>query len=194
MTDRYEEIRKALAMGPTPGEWYWTDAYPTQDGRKTWSLIGDGGFGILSCDGEENSPQSVNAAAADWIVACDPDTIQALLDECDALRGEVAEWKSVAVAQSTEIERLRAEVSELRAARIAYASEFPETKDGGPDTGNIHTNIRSLKARAERLAEVLSKILENEASDWKVAEEFGGYVLDDELREEARAALAKENE
>src|SRR5690606_17895298 len=56
---------------------------------------------------------------------------------------------------AAEIEALRAEVSELRAARIAYASEFPATKDGGPDTGNIHTNIRSLKARAERLAEAL---------------------------------------
>jgi hypothetical protein len=25
MTDRYEKIRKALEMGPTPGEWYWSD-------------------------------------------------------------------------------------------------------------------------------------------------------------------------
>lgn len=88
MTDRYENIRKALAMDPTPGEWYWTDAYPTQDGRKTWSLIGDGGFGILSCDGDENSPQSVNAAAAELIAACDPDTIRTLLAERDALRAE----------------------------------------------------------------------------------------------------------
>lgn len=83
--DRYERIRSALAMGPTPGEWYWSDAYPAQDGRKTWSLIGDGGFGILSCDGEENSPQSVNAAAAELIAACDPDTIQALIEERDQL-------------------------------------------------------------------------------------------------------------
>ena len=87
--DRYEKIRKALEMGPTPGEWYWSDAYPTQDGRKTWSLIGDGGFGILSCDGDENSPQSVNFAAAELIAACDPDTIRALLDERDALAAEV---------------------------------------------------------------------------------------------------------
>jgi hypothetical protein len=49
--------------------------------------------------------------------------------------------------------------------------------------------LERLRAEVERLAEVLSKILENEASDWKAAEEFGGYVLDDELREEARAAL-----
>lgn len=27
MTDRYENIRKALEMGPAPGEWYWSDAY-----------------------------------------------------------------------------------------------------------------------------------------------------------------------
>ena len=86
MTDRYENIRKALEMGPTPGEWYWSDAYPTQDGRKTWSLIGDGGFGILSCDGDENSPQSVNVTDAELIAACDPDTIRALLEERDALR------------------------------------------------------------------------------------------------------------
>lgn len=85
MTDRYEKIRRALAMEPTPGEWYWSDAYLTQDGRKTWSLIGDGGFGILSCDGDENSPQSVNAAAAELIAACDPDTIRELLAERDQL-------------------------------------------------------------------------------------------------------------
>ena len=97
--------RKALEMGPTPGEWYWSDAYPTQDGRKTWSLIGDGGFGILSCDGDENSPQSVNTAAADLIAACDPDTIRELLAERDALE--------------VEIERLRKE--------LAAAAEQPES-------------------------------------------------------------------
>jgi uncharacterized protein YwgA len=53
----------------------------------------------------------------------------------------------------------------------------------------LAAEIEALRAEVERLAEVLSKILENEASDWKAAEEFGGYVLDDELREEARAAL-----
>lgn len=55
-------------------------------------------------------------------------------------------------AQAAEIEALRAEVSGLRAARIAYANEFPATEDGDPDTGNIHANIRALKARAEQLA------------------------------------------
>ena len=84
--------------------------------------------------------------------------LAAQANEIEALRMEVAEWKGIAVAQSAEIERLRAEVPELRAARIAYASEFPEAKDGGPDTENIHANIRLLKARAERLAEALRLI------------------------------------
>ena len=65
-----------------------------------------------------------------------------------------------------------------------------------PDTLWSHHDAPELAAQAraerDRLREVLGRILENEASDWKAAEEFGGYVLDDELREEARAALAKE--
>src|SRR5690554_5477349 len=133
MTEHYEKIRRALEMGPTPGEWYWSDAYPTQDGRKTWSLIGDGGFGILSCDGEENSPLSVDVAAAELIAACDPDTIRELLEELD-----------------------------------------------------------SLKAESERLRKALGRILENDAPFQSVAAEYGGYVLDNDLRKEARAALEQE--
>ena len=110
MIDRYERIRKALEMGPTLGEWYWSDVYPTQDGRKTWSLLGDGGFGILSCDGEENSPQNVNAAAAELIAACDPDTIRELLDERDQLaadleatREDAERWRALREMDGGEI-------------------------------------------------------------------------------------------
>lgn len=53
----------------------------------------------------------------------------------------------------------RAEVSGLRAARMAYASEFPLNADGEPDVGNVHANIRALKARAERLAAALLNVL-----------------------------------
>lgn len=48
-----------------------------------------------------------------------------------------------------EVDALRRRVSELEAARIAYASEFPLTADGEPDVGNIHANIRKLKATAQ---------------------------------------------
>lgn len=53
------------------------------------------------------------------------------------------------------------------------------------------SEVEALRAEVDALRKALGRILENEASDWKAAEAFGGYVLDDELREEARAALAK---
>jgi hypothetical protein len=163
MTDRYEKIRKALEMEPTPGEWYWSDEYFTPDGRKTWSLLGDGGFGILSCDGEENSPQSVNAAAAELIAACDPDTIRELLDERDALRAEVerlksmtavtmgvgsgdgnlfvhGDYKSIKAVQAIVLERdaLREELAKAKASaaldQVKGGGFWPEIpKNGGPD-------------------------------------------------------------
>jgi len=49
--------------------------------------------------------------------------------------------------------------------------------------------IKALLEERDALRRALSRILENEASDYKAAEEFGGYVLDDELREEAREVL-----
>jgi hypothetical protein len=52
--------------------------------------------------------------------------------------------------------------------------------------------IRELLEERDALRRALVRILENEAPDWKFAEEFGGYVLDDDLREEAHAALAQE--
>ena len=47
------------------------------------------------------------------------------------------------------VEELKRRVSELEAARIAYASEFPFDGNGDYDVGNIHANIRSLKADLE---------------------------------------------
>ena len=119
MTDRYERIRRALAMGPTPGEWYWSDAYRTLDGRKTWSLIGDGGFGILSCDGEENSPQSVNAADAELITACNPDTIRELIAERDALTAEVERLADALREVADDLDNARIVVAQARASLSA---------------------------------------------------------------------------
>ncbi len=131
MTDRYERIRKALSMKPTPGPWGFTELPRDmqRDGYKFAISRRGIGWRFAQIAHEMNS-----MANATYITACDPDTIRELLTERDALAAEV-----------------------------------------------------------ERLAEVLRKILENEASDWKAAEEFGGYVLDDELREEARAALGMED-
>ena len=46
----------------------------------------------------------------------------------------------------TIITQLQQRIAELEAARMAYASEFPLNADGEPDVGNIHANIRALKA------------------------------------------------
>lgn len=63
---------------------------------------------------------------------------------------QVTEQHRLWFARSQELEedrkRLAAENHGLRAARIAYASEFAPDADGEHDTGNIHQNIRALKA------------------------------------------------
>ena len=83
MTDRYENIRKALAMGPTPGPWDGDD----NSVSRLWS---NGTAGVREYialpDGAEGS--APNPADMHWIAACDPDTIWALLEERDALAAE----------------------------------------------------------------------------------------------------------
>ena len=83
MTDRYENIRKALGMGPTPGPWL---ICPTNSGMFVKSERVSGYFvEVRHC----RTAQDVNADAH-LIAACDPDTIRALLDERDALAAENA--------------------------------------------------------------------------------------------------------
>lgn len=73
MTDRYVKIRKALEMGPTPGPW-------VQDGDGVSAADED--VAVAMC-----CPSDAEAA---FIAACDPDTIQALLEERDGLTAENA--------------------------------------------------------------------------------------------------------
>lgn len=68
----------------TEGPFYWSDSYKDSRGDRTWSLIGDSGFGILSCDGMANSP---NGDDRDHIAAClsacegvNPEAVPELLD------------------------------------------------------------------------------------------------------------------
>jgi hypothetical protein len=103
MTDRYEKIRDALAMGPTPGPWcaldadsrpYITARRPENEGRR-WNdptvcnLYED----VTPFDSVTPGPwleALPNAKAnASFIAACEPDTIRALLAERDQLAAEV---------------------------------------------------------------------------------------------------------
>ena len=65
----------------TPGPWEWSDKYRTSDNkRNTWSLLGKDGYGILSCDGDANSPQSLGASgeANARLIAAAPELLEAL--------------------------------------------------------------------------------------------------------------------
>jgi hypothetical protein len=66
----------------TPGPWHWSNRYKTSDNERfTWSLIGANGYGILSCDGEENSPQGLGESGATnaRLIAAAPELLDALL-------------------------------------------------------------------------------------------------------------------
>lgn len=103
--DRYQEIRDALAMGPTPGPWcvldvdsepYITARLPENEGRR-WDdpticrLYED----VTPFDSVTFGPclEALPNAKANgsFIAACDPDTAQALLEERDALRDALKE-------------------------------------------------------------------------------------------------------
>lgn len=78
MTDRYEKIRKALAMGPTPGPWHF--------GGIIWVGSSTGYYHVVNTDNTIiRSLRDRPSGDAHLIAACDPDTIQALLAERDQL-------------------------------------------------------------------------------------------------------------
>jgi hypothetical protein len=103
MIDRYEKIRKALAMGPTPGPWEVvneTDVFTPLGARNAAGVeaVADDGWHIADCytgpsytkEGEEEIPYAEKRANAALIAACDPDTIRQLLAERDVLAAENA--------------------------------------------------------------------------------------------------------
>ena len=83
MTDRYQEIRQALAMGPTPGPWRPSKSYG--------AIVSDSPSGYDDAEsvhayGGHIVCESVQEHNRHLIAACDPDTIRELLEERDALR------------------------------------------------------------------------------------------------------------
>lgn len=111
--DRYERIRAALAMGPTPESW-------AQD------IDGDAAYAMFCCQ---------SAAEAAFIVACDPDTIRALLEERDALAAENARLREDARVLRRGNERLaealREVADDLDDARIVVAQARAALANGG---------------------------------------------------------------
>ena len=86
MTDRYEKIRQALAMGPTPGPWRPSKSYG--------AIVSDSPSGHDDAEsvhayGGHIVCESVQEHNRHLIAACDPDTIRELLAERDALAAKV---------------------------------------------------------------------------------------------------------
>lgn len=76
------------------------------------------------------------------------DAVKALEKNCRS--GDVVEHGTDEVLQ-LGAETQSAEIAALKAQRCAYANEFPLNADGEPDTGNIHANIRAMKAEIAAL-------------------------------------------
>lgn len=94
----------------TPGPWSWSNAYETTDGRRTWSLVSEeNGYGILSCDGEENSPQGINDEPNARLIAAAPELLEALQ----------AAWNCICELPATQD---RVEAAELVRNAIAKAT------------------------------------------------------------------------
>lgn len=93
----------------TPGPWKWTESFETEDGRETFTLVCEKyEYGILSCDGLGNSPQSLGPqgeADAKLIVAA-PELLEALhvcIEQITALcsADDVPDQARAAIAKAT---------------------------------------------------------------------------------------------
>lgn len=91
MSDPIDRIREALAAGPTPGDWDADFASAMRNGSPAvveYFVRRDGDDISIAADivnPSSGTPSSVNA---NYIAACSPDAIRALLDRLDAAEAE----------------------------------------------------------------------------------------------------------
>ena len=135
MTDRYERIRDALEMGPTPGPWTAkSHAAPRADNGDIGIINGKG---MLVAVAYSNRCTRDNASL---IAACDPDTIRELLAERDQLAAENARLRARASGwhegEDPATEGLNAEdhaVAEIERLREALNTEKYEAAEPKPE-------------------------------------------------------------
>ena len=119
------QVREALAARPTPGPWYLrTNRHPTTDGR-AWGWLDTqppGGSQYappgLQITWERGSKSEANA---DYIAACNPENIAAILAHVDAQAAEIE--------RLTKSEQIEAQI-EARDALLDFISENGTASEG----------------------------------------------------------------
>ena len=167
--DRYEKIRKALAMRPTPGPWeviYGIEVFTPLGARNASGAkaAANDGWHVADCDtgvtymeeGKEKIPYGEKKANASLIAACDPDTIRALLDERDGLASE-NEALQAEVGALREMMEERGQRDEALLRQALMALEQIATDLPWELTGLQADAIAALRERLRREADKGSK-------------------------------------
>lgn len=76
-------------------------------------------------------------------------------------RRVIAALRTAEAQHRAALSAVTAERDGLVAARTAYASEFAPDKNGDPDVGSVHANIRALKAERDQLRAELEMLRDN---------------------------------
>lgn len=100
MTDKYQRIRDALAMGPTPGPFSASRSYSPGNQELILHLTYKDEYGLPEhyCTVRSRLGGELGAEAnAALIAACDPDTIRELLEEREALQAECERLRSILI-------------------------------------------------------------------------------------------------
>jgi hypothetical protein len=128
--EQIEELRADMAAG-TRGPWRWSDKYPTEDGRRNWSLLGDKhGYGILCCDGEGNSPQGIG----------DPENARRIA-RVPTLEAEVLRLTEERAALAEELARMRGSLLRIGDKAFINAGEFARYVREEVETALSHTGM-----------------------------------------------------
>lgn len=162
MTDRYERIRAALAMGPTPGPWEVVGITSIGSGRGYYSVATADRTAV--CDLRDRPPGD-----AHLIAACDPDTIRALLEERDALREALER-----VVEMIEMDGFVWD-SAMDAARCLLAKENPRMADE-IDLSNDRI-LQDTDREVARIVEAAAKIPPGEPGDCELCGEWSGRLV-----------------
>lgn len=144
MTDRYEQIRQALEMGPTQGPWRVNTSGVGVKGGKVEltefyvynpAIVDDVAIAADIIDPTTCKPSEANARL---IAACDPDTIRALMAERDALaaafeaaREDSERWRALRELDGGEIYALLGNCDGIHPEQADAAIDAAMAEKGG---------------------------------------------------------------